>query len=143
MKKLIILFAILVLYMFLYAAFGPAEHTTRATRQATSNRNEFAGSASVPPVEYRLAVINAGSYVPEDDITVVRFRYLLEVLERKTTSSKEQISDMTCAAVQRLRNVYGVEVKLLDYMEGVNASIPEGTKADYAAVSTIYMQFLK
>ena len=85
--------------------------------------------------EYKLAVINAGTYVPEDHVTVARFRYLLQVMEGKTTNSKQQISDMSVACVEMLKNQYGVKVKLLDLMESVNKAIPSDVKMDYAEVS--------
>jgi hypothetical protein len=40
------------------------------------------------PLEYKCAVINAGGFVAENDITVKRFRFLLDDLQKKTRLTK-------------------------------------------------------
>lgn len=96
------------------------------------------------PLEYQLAVINEGGYVAKDDITVTRFRHLLETLDQKCFNSKQQIADIVVKAQEILRNNYGIEIKLLDLMEGVNKSIPYDTSnADFAKEVAWYMQSLK
>ena len=79
----------------------------------------------------------------KDHITVSRFAYLLRAIDGKTSSTKERISDMSVAAVQALRREYGREVKLLDFMEGVNKILPAGKRSDYAKTAALYMQVLK
>ena len=69
------------------------------------------------PLEYQLAVINAGGVVPESDITVKRFRYLLNDLHKKTGYTQQQIADLNVYAVDSLRDKYGKHVRLLDFME--------------------------
>ena len=69
------------------------------------------------PLEYQLAVINAGGYVPESHITVKRFRYLLNELQKKTGYTQQQIADANVYAVNTLRDKYGKNVQLLDFME--------------------------
>lgn len=90
-----------------------------------------------------LATINKGGYVPENHITVTRFRYILDILEQKTTNSKQEIADMSVAAIQRLRDEYGVEMKLMDFMEAMNKALPAGSQVNYAEASALYMQTLK
>jgi hypothetical protein len=96
-------------------------------------------------LEYDLATINAGGYVSEDHITIARFRYLLDALEQKTINSRQQISDMSVACVEKLRTDYGVRVKLLDLMEGVNRTITGDMRADYASTLTtfIFLNYVK
>ena len=69
------------------------------------------------PLEYQLAVINAGGFVSADDITVKRFRFLLTDLQKRTGYTQQQIADLNTYAVDTLRDRYGRNVKLLDFME--------------------------
>ena len=70
-------------------------------------------------LEYKLATINAGSYVSTDHITVARFRSLLSQLSTTYVENKQQIADMTVKAQQLLLN-NGVNESLLNMMEGMN-----------------------
>ena len=90
-----------------------------------------------------LATLNNGGYISHDDVTVTRFRFLLDTLEKKTKNSRQQIGDMTVKAQQTARDKYGKEIKLLDLMEGANRAIPEGSpmKFDYAEIVTMVMSF--
>ncbi len=112
------------------------ERETAARKKAEETAARQSVSESL---EYNLALINAGGYVSSDDITIARFRYLLEVLAGKTKNSKQQIADMSVFSVEKLRKEYGLKVRLLDLMEGVNRDIPEGAKADYAEVLSVYV----
>ena len=112
----------------------------------TSTSNSNSGKSNISSnetLEYKLAVINKGGYIPQSDITVTRFRYLLETLELKTINSRQEIADMSVAGIKRLRERYGRDVSLLQFMEGVNSSIPEGANVNYSIASTAYMQLLK
>jgi len=70
-------------------------------------------------LEYNLALLNAGGYVKDDDITVARFRTLLELLSEKFVEDRQQIANMTVKAQSMLRDK-GVSESLLDIMEGMN-----------------------
>jgi hypothetical protein len=61
------------------------------------------GGSSSESLEYKLAVINAGGYVSKTDVTVDRFRYLLEAIHQTTGLPKERIGDMTLAGRNILR----------------------------------------
>ncbi len=67
--------------------------------------------------EYKLAVISKGGYVKENDITVKRFRYLLNSIQSITNDSDTDIGDMTVKTQQILRDKYGKKVNLLELME--------------------------
>jgi len=85
------------------------------------------------PLEYKLAVTNAGGFVPENDITVNRFRYLLSDLQKKTGYTQQQIADLNTYAVDTLRDKYGRNVKLLDFMEQSVRPL-SAAKVDYKEV---------
>lgn len=136
-KKTIL--SIVGLAFFIILGVGSDDSGT-STSSSSSSRSKTSGNETL---EYQLAVINKGGYVPQNDITVTRFRYLLETLERKTINSRQEIADMSVAGITRLRERYGRDVSLLQFMEGVNSSIPAGAKVNYAIASTAYMQLLK
>ncbi len=128
-------------------AMTPQARAEEDQRVAEENRefdDDRAGRVRTkkPSIEYMLATINSG-YVPEDDITVTRFRYLLQALENKSLNTKQQIADMSVSAVTALKDKYGKDVKLLDFMEGMNTWLPAGERADYAVSTALYMQVLK
>jgi hypothetical protein len=103
-------------------------------------------SASDPTntLAYALATINSGEwYVAKEDITVTRFAYLLRTVESKTNNTTQQIAEMSDAAVRALREEYGRDVGLLDFMEGMNRALPSGKKSDYGPAVDLYMQELK
>jgi len=119
--------------------------TEPTEEEAPSAIEESVGEASTPskPLEYQLAVINKGGYVSEDDITITRFRYLLESLDNKTIQNKQQIADMLVMGQKILREKYGKEYSLLALTEGVNKYIADGSNADFAVKNTEYIQYLK
>lgn len=114
-----------------------------ADNKAANSDGSAEESAPTNTLAYKLAVINAGGYVREKDITVTRFAYLLRTIEPKTSNTTQQIADMSVSAVQYLREKYGRDVKLLDFMEGMNRVLPSGERSDYARATALYMQVLK
>lgn len=75
------------------------------------------------PIEYKLAVIDAGGYVSKDDISVARFRSLLEQLDSKFNENQTEIADMTVKTQEILRGK-GISEKMLNIMEGMNRLFP-------------------
>lgn len=94
-------------------------------------------------LEYKLASINKGGYVSDNNITITRFRYLLESLDAKTKQSKQRIADMLVTGQRILREQYGRDISLLTLTEGVNNYIPDGSKVDFAIKNTEYIQSWK
>jgi hypothetical protein len=91
------------------------------------------------PLAYKLASIDAGYHVPEDHITVARFRSLLEQLSGKYIETDQQIANMTVKA-QRLMRDEGVEEKLLNIMEGMNRLfVSEQPNMSYAEYASAYV----
>lgn len=88
------------------------------------------------PLEYQLATLNAGGYVPKDHITVARFRSLLTQLSATYVENKQQIADMSFTAQQQMRKD-GINESLLNIMEGMNqlftVRIENQKYAEYAA----------
>jgi len=70
-------------------------------------------------IEYKLAVIDAGTYVPKDDLSVARFKSLLRQLSDKFVESEQPIADMTVKGQSILREE-GISEKMLNMMEGIN-----------------------
>ena len=119
-----------------------------STDEPDNNKTEHSASTKLEPkksLEYQLAVINNGGYVSENHTTINRFRYLLEILNSKTTNSKQEIADMSVAGIRLLKDKYGIEMSLLTFMESVDASISNNPeiKFDYADVATAFVQLIK
>jgi hypothetical protein len=89
---------------------------------------------STPTLEYKLATINKGYAVDENDPTIARFRIVLASLDRKTVQSKQEISDMLVTAHELLRDKYGKNITLLELAEGADYSIPSGVEVNFAEV---------
>ncbi len=59
--------------------------------------------SSDKPIEYQLAVIDAGGYISDDDIRVTRFRSLLNQLTDTYDPTPTQFGDQTVAAQKMLK----------------------------------------
>ncbi len=117
------------------------ESTATQTRNERERELEKIKSG---PVEYKLAIINKGGPISKNDITVTRFRYLLESLEKKCINSKQDIADVLVTAQNTLRDNYGIRVELLSITEGINDYIPDWkVDADCALEAVLYIQLLK
>jgi hypothetical protein len=75
--------------------------------------------ATEDSLEYRLACINAGHTVAQNDITVARFRSLLRQLSQTFVEDQQQIADMSAYCQHELRK-NGISESLLNIMEGMN-----------------------
>lgn len=94
-------------------------------------------SSAEQSYEYKLAVINASGYVDPNDITVKRFRYLLDQIRSDTGYTDERISDMTVRGQEILREKYGKNVKLLDLMEACRNTLTGSPKDKYENIVAI------
>jgi hypothetical protein len=105
-------------------AFAPVTAFAQATKLADE------------PLEYILASLDAGRRVRNDDITVARFRSLLQQLSDKYVENQQQVADMTVNAKNILKKA-GVAESLLNIMEGMNQLFYSKAKnmqyAEYAA----------
>jgi hypothetical protein len=95
------------------AANKPDQEAAVAVPSAT------APTTDEPSIEEKLASIDANGSVSADDITVARFRSLLDQLSQTFTASKQQIADQTVKCQELLRQ-QGIKESLQDIMEGMN-----------------------
>jgi hypothetical protein len=92
-----------------------------------------AGESAKNSPEFNLASINAGRIVREDDITIIRFRFLLNSISARSGDSPARISDVVAKMHDIIRSDYGKEVSLLAFTEEVNRAVlaaPKGTKLE-------------
>jgi hypothetical protein len=99
-------------------------------------------AVSTPTLQYQLATINKGYAVDQDDPTILRFRSVLESLDRKTPQSKQEISDMLVAGHELLRDKYGKNISLLELAEGADSSIPSGVEVNFAEVLAVLVTLM-
>ncbi len=70
-------------------------------------------------LEFMLATLDSGTVISSDNISVARFRSLLDQLDPKFVENRQQITDMTVAVRASLRKD-GVSESLLNIMDGMN-----------------------
>lgn len=134
---------IIVLIIAISALLSTLNETSSKTFDNSTNANTNIHKNDKDDLAYQLAVINKGGYVAKSDVSVTRFRYLLNTLDGKTIETKQQISDMTVTCQELLRDKYGVKKGLLDIMETLNETIPSGSKVQYAEIAAFYIQAYK
>lgn len=79
-------------------------------------------------LEYRLAVINTGGNIRENDATISRFRSLLTQLSQNYIEDTQQIANMSVIIRDRL-SAKGIDESLLNIMEGLNQLLwPQDSK---------------
>ncbi|MBA7541371.1 hypothetical protein ES705_33683 [subsurface metagenome] len=119
------------------------EQYKESQRIMEERKSDQENAESYDEIAFKLASIDKGKIINRDDVSVNRFRYLLQILDDKTSETKVQIADMTVKAQQILRDEYGKEVSLLFLMENVNDSIPSGANVKYAGIITAYLLMIK
>jgi len=108
-------------------------------RGASANRTPAAGQTQTPDtIEYKLAVVDAGTYVKPDDIVVARFRSLVSQLSTRWAETPTRIADMSVAAKQQLSK-FGIDQKILGFLEGMNLITPVEGKGfpEYASLYVV------
>lgn len=90
-------------------------------------------------LEYQLAIIDAGKFLPKNHFTVTLFRSLLEDLSYTYVEDGQQIADMTVKSRQVLKEK-GIYESLLKMMEGMNALFSKKIEnQQYAEYIAAYM----
>ena len=82
---------------------------------------------------YKLAVIDAGTLVRKDDKIVNQYLLTLLMIKGLTSNSLAEIADASVEAQERVQHS-GVDMRLMDVMIGIAATIPESVapgSADY------------
>jgi len=89
-------------------------------------------------IEYKLATIDKG-YVSRDDVTIIRFKSLLQQLDATYAEDKQNIADCTVVAQKMLKNDYGIKETMLNIMEDLNQIYPTKVNPSYALYATGYV----
>ena len=93
-------------------------------------------------LEEKMAIINAGRPVKEDDASIARFRFLLASLVKGTGVDRQKAADMIATGRDTLRTEYGKPVGLLDLTEAVyraQALLPGTPLAEIVAATVVTM----
>jgi len=94
-------------------------------------------------MEYMLACIDAGYYLPKDDDSIEKFKILLQQLDAKFIEDEKQIGDISVSTKFQLRDA-GIQESLLNIMEGMSqlfSGTPEDMK--YAEYTSLYLGMRK
>ena len=129
-KKGVLYGFLFILFVIIFiSVFMGEDNDTEQVKQVFSDK----------PIEYKLAIINAGGYIDEDDITVNRFRSLLEQLSHTYIENRQQVADMTVTAKELLRKE-GIKENLLNIMEGMNQLFSQPIEnQEYAKYAAMYV----
>ncbi len=87
---------------------------------------------------YQLATIDKG-YVSRDDITITRFKSLLQQLDATYADNKQELGDSTVVAQRMLKNDYGIKETMLNIMEDLNKVYITKVNPSYALYVTAYV----
>jgi hypothetical protein len=135
-----------VLLLLLAVLSGACESPTTSPAPATDNKNsapqvvtepglteEQANELAKPstPIEYQLAVMDAGYVIPKNAPTVKEFRKLLTELGRRTGYSFADIRQKNMFACTEVRKKTGLPVKLLGFMQISLDLVKKYPKDDY------------
>lgn len=102
-----------------------AAATTEVTPEDPGEGEEDgAASYSEDDTEYKLAVIDAGGFVPLDDPSIGTYARLLDSLDGKCSEERSLIGDQAVVATQLLADE-GIIVSTLEALQGIDESIPE------------------
>ena len=103
--------------------------TGEAPRTAQRQTAQTARVTSRSSVDMQAAMIDQGSPVVPP-IVVARYTSVLDRLDRQCSQDRTMISDMAVRATQFIRDDYGVDVKVLAMLQGLDraaSSRPSGT----------------
>lgn len=93
--------------------------------------------------EYKLAVIDKGGYIEEDDPIVSEYKVLLESLKSKVINDEMDIADTVVKTQEILKDDYQINLSILKIMTDLDNSIPDDVgKLDLADIATAYIVLL-
>lgn len=101
--------AALLCVLFLLSQVTPSEYST--------TQRTFSADTSERPPEENLAIINNRGAVRRDDITIVRFRFLVNELSKSSGETPGRVADMLVVAHKMIAEEYGKKVTLLEFTE--------------------------
>ncbi len=92
-------------------------------------------------LEYKLATLDKGGFVQENDPILKRYEAVLNQLSTRHSETKDQIGDMTYQS-KKLLFESGVDESILDIMEAL-ASVNVDKEIKYSVLVTDYVVFRK
>ena len=117
--------------------------TTTTTTAAPTTTTTSGTSYTENDIEYKLAVVDKGGFVPLDDPVIKRYEQALDALEPKCTESRTLIADQSVRSVQLLADS-GVVTNALEVLRAADDSIPpelgETRCSEIFAVLIVLMQ---
>jgi len=122
-----------------------SQSTSTDTSSGTQNSSDSQKSTSTDEytIEYKLAVIDKGGYLDEDDPIVSQYRIAINNLKPKVNNTETEISDIAVRAQEILRDDHGINLTILKILRDFDASIPDGTeKFDLVEIAAAYMTLL-
>lgn len=78
-------------------------------------------------IEHQMAIVDKGSFVPENDPSVMEYRKLLDGITLKVNENEQQIGDMV-AKTRDLLNEKGFQSSLMEIMTGMNEVLYASSK---------------
>ncbi|MBM3702838.1 MAG: hypothetical protein FJW63_07635 [Actinobacteria bacterium] len=93
--------------------------------------------------EYKLAVIDKGGYLEEDDPVVSEYKIVLDSLKSKVINDEVEIADTVVKAQEILREDHQINLTILKIMKDLDTSIPEGVEnLDLVEIASVYIVLL-
>lgn len=111
------------------------------TSSSGSDSSEYT-SLSERSIEFKMATLNAGGLVADNDPTIAQFTEILDRLDNICKESRSQIADMIVFAHKDHQKDTGRKVSLLWIAQQLNASLPEGSESlglQFAEVSAMWL----
>ena len=110
-----------------------SNNESKSDQEITTESNESISDKKVAEtkksIAYKLAVLEKGGYVSENDNLVKRFDNLIQQLDNKYNVNKQQIGDMTYKLKEVAGN-RGITVSMIKAMEGAT-QVGNLTYAEY------------
>lgn len=106
--------------------------TTRAVTSPPAPSTAVGSSYSSSDIEYKLAVIDEGGFLPVDDPSIVRYHRVLDDLQQVCGNSRTALADMAVRSVELLAD-RGVASDALEMLNAAEQSIPDDMHFDDCA----------
>jgi len=93
--------------------------------------------------EYKLAVIDKGGYLEEDDPVVSEYRIMLNSLKAKVINDEIDIADIVVTTQKRLKEKYQINLTILKIMKDLDSCIPDDVEnLDLKEIAAAYIVLL-
>jgi len=131
-RRLLVTVIAVLLLVLLVMNLGSGDDNQPAAQGQASSSSDGGSSGSSSSgssgwtdsdMEYQLAVIDAGGFVPYNDPVISQYDRALDALEPKCTEPRRTVSDQSVKAVQILAEE-GVRSNALEMLRAANDAIP-------------------